>query len=265
MGTHAKRQVRLVISHLEGSSGNFLARLLSGRDLQDQTLWRVDTQRHPDVLSTNGRNDFEIQIAHLDQHCIVVTHQFDINIIAQHFPQARVIQIWPDQLWGNVLYNACMKKSRVIMANEIDQHVINLDYWWQLWHQQSAPDSYLAYQQLRDRAVIESLLGGAMTDSQLEFFTAYWQRQLQYDLAWPQSPTGMEHLVNSWQIQKWFTPWSAAWAIFVHERTHQLQEHHRLWSIDHVELRSWSDVFDLENRYQTRPTDQPAPADNHES
>ena len=84
MGKQNQDRVQLVISHLEGCSGNFLGRLFANDFTNDQTLFRVDTNLHAGVLAIDGSSNWQDDIDRLEGHQVVVTHNFDLETIENY-------------------------------------------------------------------------------------------------------------------------------------------------------------------------------------
>ena len=95
MGNKNQNQVQLVISHLEGCSGNFLGRLFADNFDKTQSFFRTDSDLHPDILAIDGVTTWEKELGRLENHQVVVTHNFDQAQIASTFPKAKLIQIYP--------------------------------------------------------------------------------------------------------------------------------------------------------------------------
>ena len=130
MGATFKKNIQLVISHIEGSSGNFLARLYTGNDLKNQPTVRVDINLDPFVLAINGRNTWDKELnSGLKDHNVVVTHNFDLGQIIKTFPTTQIIQIYPYTKIGNVLYNISHKKLKLTLNNHIDNNLIQIKEW----------------------------------------------------------------------------------------------------------------------------------------
>lgn len=254
MGTTNKEKVQLVISHLEGCSGNFLGRLFADNHMPDQTLFRVDTNHHTDVLAINGYKNWADEITRLDRHRVVVTHNFNLQEIQTTFPQARIVQIYPYTHVGNVLYNVCFKKLNIKIPNIIDNHLLHIQEWY--WHiQQRYPAVKCTdFWTLTDASQVEQLLSIKFTDSQQTFFKQYWQQQLMYPLNIPSEPKTVEQLITDWTIADVFDDWLVAWTIFVYELINNKQESNRLWSIDTEKFNTWTDVERIQDRYLTTPT-----------
>ena len=131
MGNANKEKVQLVISHLEGCSGNFLGRLFADDNDKNQSCFRVDTNKHPQVLSIDGVDNWDQELERFDGHRVVVTHNFDQQQICNSFPNARIIQVYPYTHIGNVLYNICFKKLNNTLGNQIDNYLIHIVEWYQ--------------------------------------------------------------------------------------------------------------------------------------
>lgn len=254
MGTRNQNQVQLVISHLEGCSGNFLGRLFADNHKSDQTLFRVDTNLHPEVLAIDGYSNWAEEVSKLEEHRVVVTHNFDIETIRSTFPQARIIQIYPYTHVGNVLYNVCFKKLNTKIPNIIDNHLIHLQEWYQHIQQRRPATECTDFWTLTDQRSVEQLLDIKFSPTQAEFFEQYWQQQLQYPLSIPTEPQSIAQLIDQWQIGDQFTDWLVAWTIFVYELINHRPESTRLWSIDTERFNSWADVEQIQDRYLTTPT-----------
>jgi hypothetical protein len=227
MGNANKEKVQLVISHLEGCSGNFLGRLFADANNKNQYFFRIDIGQHPQVLAINGVDTWDQELKRFDDHRVVVTHNFDQQQISKSFPNAKIIQIYPYTHIGNVLYNICFRHPSQNCTN-----------FWQLTDQQQ----------------VENLLGIKFTKTQKEFFKQYWKQQLAYSLSIPKTPMSIEQLVSAWNIDDYFNDWSIAWTIFVYELINCQFEHQRLWSINLDKFNSWEDLAKIQTRYDSNLT-----------
>ena len=131
MGNANKEKVQLVISHLEGCSGNFLGRLFADANNKSQSFFRIDTGEHPRVLAVNGIDTWDQELQRFDDHQVVVTHNFDQQQIFKSFPNAKIIQLYPYTHIGNVLYNICFKKVKNTLDNQIDNYFLHIVEWYQ--------------------------------------------------------------------------------------------------------------------------------------
>lgn len=249
MGKIIKNNIQLVISHLEGCSGNFLARLYTGYNLQNQSTDRTDINLDPQTLSTNGRDTWELELKKLDQHRALVTHNFNQELIAKTFPSAKLVQIYPYTHLGNVLYNISHKKLSLTIENVLDNHLINITEWYQ--HLISNKPNYTVtnFGSLTQPDFVENLLGIKFNTEQQDYFNRYWKNQLPYDLSLPAQPMRIQQLVEYWGIQNWISPWSIAYTIFAYELLNKLPESSRHWSIDTEIFNNWDDVASIEPRY----------------
>lgn len=257
MGTTNKERVQLVISHLEGCSGNFLGRLFSDNIGKGQTVFRTDTDLHPHVLAIDGVTTWEHEIKRLEEHRVVVTHNYDRTQISTTFPNAEIVQIYPYTHIGNVLYNICFKKLDNKIPNLVDNYLLHIVEWYRHIQQHRPDHTCTNFWQLSDQTAIENLLGIRFTESQKQFFDQYWKQQLTYALNIPDHPLSIKQLVSFWKIDNYFNDWSVAWTIFVYELINQHLEHQRLWSIDIDKFDSWNDLEEIQTRYNnlTLPTD----------
>lgn len=256
MGKRNQDSVQLVISHLEGCSGNFLGRLFADNFNETQKFFRTDADLHPNVLSINGVNTWEKELERLENHCVVVTHNFDRKQIADTFPNAKLIQIYPYTHIGNVLYNICFKKLDNKISNLIDSYLLHIVEWYQHIQERYPIEPCINFWQLTNQQEIENLLGITFTNSQKQFFDRYWKEQLLYQLSIPHEAMSIEQLISFWKIDNYFTDWSVAWTIFVYELINQKNENQRLWSIDVDRFDSWNDLIKIQTRYNnlTLPT-----------
>lgn len=254
MGKQDKNRVRFVISHLEGCSGNFLGRLLADVPTHDQdTFYRVDWNRVPQVLAIDGRQDWHDELIRLKQHEIVVTHNYDRALISSTFPAATLIAIYPYTCIGNVLYNICHKKLNLKLPNVIDNHLIHLSEWFEKIQQQRPNYSCVDYWQLRDIAAIEKISGQQLTSNQQQFLHLYWQQQLPSRLDLPDQTLSIPQLIEHWQIHNRFEPWMVSWTIFVFEKINHLDENTREWTVDDAgQFETWQDVAAIQSRYHNR-------------
>jgi hypothetical protein len=129
MGQMDTTTVQLVISHNEGSSGNFLGRLYVDATPNNASMFRVDIDCHNDVLSINGKASLEQELKRLTTHQVVVTHNSNLEVLANYFPYAHIIQIYPYTRLGNVFYNISHKKLKTTLPNLIDNHYIHITEW----------------------------------------------------------------------------------------------------------------------------------------
>lgn len=252
MGKNNKERVQFVISHFEGSSGNFLGYLVADQMPAGQDFFRIDVKLNSTVLSINGRNTWHQEIEqHLDKHSVVVTHNYEKDLIACTFPNAKIVQIYPYTNVGNVLYNICSKKLDLKIPNQVDNHLINLREWHSRLTESRPLHDCHDFASLRQRHEVEKMLGIRLNTRQDEFFNQYWQRQICYRLDLPKKAMSIRELVDFWQIQDFFNSWSVAWTIFAFERCHCFAEADRLWSIDDTTItQNWKNLSMIENLYQ---------------
>ena len=255
MGKTNKENVQLVISHLEGCSGNFLGNLFSNNFDKNQSFFRIDEgDPHPQVLSIDGVDNWDQELDRLKDHHVVVTHNFDQAHISRHFPAAKIIQIYPYTHIGNVLYNICFKKLNHTLPNLLDNYLLHITEWY--YHIQKTRPGQICtnFWQLSSQQEIESLLEIKFTNMQEDFFNRYWKKQLDCELTIPDSPMSIEELVSVWKIDDCFDQWLAAWTIFVYELTNRRLEQNRSWSIDADKFESWKDLVKIQTRYQDNLT-----------
>jgi hypothetical protein len=250
MGLCYKEKVQLVISHLEGCSGNFLARLYADYNLDNELTFKVGADRHPKVLAINGRQNFKYELSKLNSHIIVVTHNFDLQLLRNTFPYAKIIQIYPYNKVGNVLYNISYKKLTTVLSNTIDNHIIHIVEWKKNLDAIIPASNCVDYAALSDQTFVESLLDIKLNKTQLKFFNDYHRQQIPYTLNWPTSSCSIHELINTWGIVDWFNAWSIAFTISVFEDVNGYKESQRLWSIDTYKFITWIDVINLESKYQ---------------
>jgi hypothetical protein len=258
MGNKNKETVQLVISHLEGSSGNFLGRLFADCYDKNQSLFRTDTTFDPRVLAIDGVDKWDQELSRLREHRVIVTHNFDLQQISKYFPNAKIIQIYPYTHIGNVLYNICFKKLNRTLDNLVDNHLLHIVEWYNHIQQRRPVQDCIDSWQLTDQQTVENLLEIKFSKSQEQFFNLYWEHQLAYSLTIPDSPLSIEELVSFWKIENYFNDWSIAWTIFVYELINQRLEHQRAWSVDVDKFNSWDDLAKIQTRYNnnlTLPTD----------
>lgn len=250
MGKNFKESVQTVVSHLEGTAGNFLARLYADYNLDQQEAFKTDCDdRHPRVLSTGPIDSLIKRLDRIyNNHDILVTHCQDLELLKNLFPNARIIQIYPYTNIGNVLYNICIKKLTVTTDNPLDSYFIQISDWYTILTQQKPNYSCVDYSSLRNSEFVQKLLGINFSITQQNFFSRYWQQQLPYDLDIPMQPTALEELITIWNIDNFFNDWAAAWAIFVYEKINGLSETQRLWSIDQ-NFNCWQDVYSIQQSY----------------
>jgi hypothetical protein len=253
MGTQNKEKVQLVISHLEGCSGNFLGRLYAGAHNQNASLFRTDVNLHPKVLAIDGYANWATEVDKLENHTVVVTHNFDQSLIRSTFPNACTIALYPYTHTGNVLYNICFKKSTNKIPNVIDNHLIHLKEWYAHILQRRPAYQCVDFWSLSDLTAVEALLETKLTDTQTEFFNCYWQHQLTLNLEIPTEPRSIQQLIQDWKIQDQFDDWFAAWTIFVYELINNKFESQRTWSIDVEVFCNWNDVGQIQGKYNDTP------------
>lgn len=249
MGTGNKENVQLIISHVEGCSGNFLGYLSAEATQSHRPKFRVDVALNEQVLSINGRTTWLAEIeTRLVSHSVVVTHNYNRTQIQETFPNARLVQIYPYTHIGNVLYNICYKKLDQKLENAIDNYFLDICNWFDKIKKEE-PDYHCAnFWCLRDKTKIESLLGITLSPTQHQFFDQYWKEQLPYELDMPQHPMTIGELVKFWKIENGFSSWAVAWTIFVYEHINRLEENNRLWTInDAPKFDSWDTVIEAVN------------------
>lgn len=254
MGTKDKTKVQLVISHLEGCSGNFLGYLVADSDCDYPNVFRMDKDHNDYVLSINGKTTWHEEIeSRLNDHSVVVTHNYNRTQIQQTFPTAQIIQIYPYTHIGNVLYNICHKKLDMKLENVIDNHFLNIQIWVDYIKNSEPKTSCTNFWDLRDKNKIQNLLGTELSLSQLSLFNRYWAQQLPHELDMPNYPMGIDELIEFWKIKNDFSLWNVAWTIFVYEHINNLQETDRLWSIDQTDkLDCWENVIKtIQSQYDT--------------
>lgn len=253
MVSNNKNHVQLVISHLEGCSGNFLGYLAASQMPANRDFFRVDSGLNDHVLSINGRCTWHSEIdQRLAQHSVVVTHNFDRALIARTFPNARIVQIYPYTCVGNVLYNVCAKKLDISIANRVDNHLINIREWHQRIQAARPQQQCWDFAQLQDRDAVERMLEIKLRPEQDEFFHCYWSNQLGYELDLPRRPMTITQLLDFWRLHDFCNDWSMAWVIFAFESCNHLREENRLWSIDDADfLQGWQQLLMIENLYRT--------------
>tara|TARA_R110000822_G_scaffold308837_2_gene437272 strand:- start:18 stop:779 length:762 start_codon:yes stop_codon:yes gene_type:complete len=249
MGFDTKNNIELVISHYEGSGGNFLGRLYAGKNLDSQPDFRVDTNRDPYSIPINGRDNWYAELEKdLKDHTVLITHNFDLKLIADTFPDAKLIQLYPYSQIGNILYNISHKKLSMSMDNAVDNHYIHIQDWYAHCVQHRPDYTCTDPADLSNKPFIEQLLGVQFTVEQDRYFNKYWSNQLKYNLVIPNTPLSMCELVNLWAINDWCTDWSMAFLLFVYELTHGLIDQ-RKWSIDQQVYNDWDSIYLLENQY----------------
>jgi len=255
MGKTNKEKVRLVISHLEGCSGNFLGKLFTDSFDNDQSFFRIDRgDSDPQVLPIDGVRNWDQELTRLKDHHVVVTHNFDQAHISKHFPNAKIIQIYPYTHVGNVLYNICFKKLNHKLPNLLDNYLLHIVEWYHHIQKKRPTQPCTNFWQLSDQQAIESLLEIKFTKTQEDFFNQYWNKQLAYELTIPDGPRSIEELVSFWKVEDCFDKWLAAWTIFVYELINQRLEQNRSWSIDADSFDSWRDLAKIQTRYHDNLT-----------
>lgn len=253
MGTNNKTQVQFVISHLEGCAGNFLAYLAAHETCVERDLFRVDVALNGRVLSIDGRDRWHQELdQRLDHHSVIVTHNFQKDLLSHTFPAAKILQIYPYTRIGNVLYNICVKKLDIKIANRVDNHLINLREWYKKL--QDARPSHLCYDfsLLYNLGEVERMLDAELTESQINFFDRYWQQQLGYCLDLPAQEMSVSQIIKFYKLKDFCNHWSVAWVIFVFELCNHLDEADRLWSIDNqFLLQDWKNLCQIGNLYRS--------------
>lgn len=252
MGTSNKAKVQFVISHLEGCSGNFLGYLAANVGSTDQKIFRVDLTEHDIVLSTNGRTSWQEEIdSRLQNHRVVVTHNYNRTQIQKTFPNARLIQIYPYTHIGNVLYNICHKKVELKFDNLVDNYFLEIDIWFKKIKQQQPDYLCTDFWCLHDKNKISDLLGIKLLPTQNQFFDQYWKNQLKHELDIPAYEMSIGELIKFWNIEQDFSPWNIAWTIFVYEHINSLNEQNRMWSINNADqFDCWNTVINaIESNY----------------
>lgn len=250
MGSRNKENVQFVISHLEGCSGNFLGYLIAGARSPMQNIFRVDMCANSQVLSINGRTTWHQEIeSRLLGHQVVVTHNYDKHQITDTFPNAQLIQIYPYTHIGNVLYNVCHKKLKIKLENVVDNYFMDIRTWFDMIVKQRPDCDCVDYWQLRSKSQLETLLGKMLSAEQMEFFDQYWATQLLYELNMPAHSMTVTELIEFWKVEQAFSPWMAAWTIFVYEHINKLSESSRIWSIDNNKFDGWDTIKKIESQY----------------
>lgn len=229
-----------------------MARLSVDHGGFDKHVFRVDTDIDANVLAIDGRLDWKQEIAKkFDEHRVVVTHNFDRNLIAHDFPNANLIAIYPYTHLGNVLYNICYKKLTIKLPNAVDNHYIHLHEWHNKILQCLPGYQCFDYWELKDLGKIQTMLDKPMTSTQQDFFTTYWGNQLPLELNFPNTPMTINDLLDLWRIRHVFNNWLVALVIYVHEQINGLSESDRSWSINDADkFTSWQDIIDNVTEYQ---------------
>ena len=254
MSNANKEKVQLVISHLEGCSGNFLGRLFVDANDKVQSFFRIDIDDHSQVLTIDGVGIWIQRVEAIRDHQVVVTHNFNQEQISKDFPNAKIIQIYPYTHVGNVLYNICFKKLNNTLDNQIDNYFLHIVEWYQHIRHRRPVQPCTNFWHLSNQQQVENLLGIKFTKTQEDFFKKYWEQQLAYSLSIPETPMSIEQLVSVWNIDNYFNNWSIAWTIFVYELINCRFEYQRLWSIDLDKFNSWEDLAKIQTRYDSNLT-----------
>ena len=256
MSSANREKVQLVVSHLEGCSGNFLGRLFADANDKNQSFFRIDTALHPRVFNMDGSDPdtWDLVLVALRNHQVVVTHNFNQQQLSKSFPNAKIIQIYPYTHIGNVLYNICFKKIKNTLDNQIDNYFLHIVEWYHRIQQKRPSQNCTNFWQLNNQPQVENLLGIKFTKTQEDFFKQYWKQQLAYSLSIPKTPRSIEQLVSVWDIDNYFNDWSIAWTIFVYELINQRFEYQRLWSLDVDKFNSWEDLAKIQTRYNSNLT-----------
>jgi hypothetical protein len=253
MGISNKEQVQLVISHLEGCSGNFLGRLFAATNHNLLAKFRMDTNPHPVVLSIDGVKDWDQWIQKLESHKVVVTHCYNQQLIAKTFPNAQIVALYPYTHIGNVLYNICFKKLTNKISNLVDGHLIHIKQWHAHLIAQQPQYQCHDFWKLTDLDCIENFLNIKLNKTQIDFFEDYWKQQMTLPLDLPQLPKTVPELLEQWQCQDRFDNWLLAWTIYVYELINGLEESQRAWSIDTEKFKDWNDVVAIQFKYDDLP------------
>lgn len=245
MGKENKTTVQLIISHLEGCSGNFLGRLYADTGLENQQFFRVDHNLNDKVLGIDGRQTWHKEIEdRLENHSVIVCHTYNRSQIVDTFPSAKLIQIYPYTHIGNVLYNICQKKLKIKLKNSIDNHFIDISQWFNSIEQQRPQEKCFDFWDLTDKSKVENILDIKLNPEQTTFLEKYWQEQLLLDLNIPTNRMNIQELIDFWQIEKYFDSWMIAWTIFVFEKINNLNENDRTWTIDDlVNCKTWGKLL----------------------
>lgn len=249
MGKNYQKSIELVISHVEGSAGNFLARLYANVDLKTQKTYRADGSLHPRVLAVGDIDDLkQALINEFDQHIVVVTHCQDCALLQQMFPAAKILQIYPYSQIGNVLYNISTKKLKTTMPNLIDNHLLHIREWFASIENRKPTQTCVDFGDLLNKDKVQRSLGIVFDTEQDNFFNRYWDSQLKYKLDIPTTPMSIRELIGHWGVENFFSSWMVAWTIFVYEKLHGLGETNRTWTIEQS-FKSWQDVEAIESKY----------------
>lgn len=244
--------MEFVISQFEGSSGNFLGRLLSGYNLSETNTFRVDGPlKDSVVLSANGVEDWYQLVERTSGYKVLVCHQFDQELIKTTFPSAKSIPIWPYTRQMAVVWNICFKKVYVKPhMHIIDNFYIDIKFWHEKLLKTYPNYNCYDFGKLNDIEYVESITGEKLSDAQQNFFAQYWSEQNPLDLTWPDNKLDIPEIISWYKLtEEHFSPWYIALVIYTFEMLHGDIEHRREWSIDDVNLSNWRDVASLETRY----------------
>lgn len=241
--------MELVISHFEGCSGNFIGHLYANKEFDLLNKFRVDLYRDPYVLAINGRDSWSAELKNCKEHKILVSHQFNKELIHQTFPNAQKIAIWPYTKQMNVLWNICYKKIPVSRGHNIDYYYINLKDWHIKLQEHTPRYQCFDYGQLTNSSYVESMLKITLDSRQQKFFNDYWKNQLQHNLTWPIEAMPISDIILWYGLANDITDWNIALVLYTFETINNLQESQRKWSIDNVNNTSWAEIIELQHKY----------------
>lgn len=241
--------MELVISHFEGCSGNFIGHLYANKELNSLSRFRVDMGKYSHIMAFEGRERWHDDLKACKDHTILVSHQFNKELIYTAFPEAKHIAIWPYTNQMNVLWNICYKKLSPSNINNIDYHFINLKEWHSKLQSCAPAYQCFDYGKLSDFKYVESMLGVTLDDNQRRFFDEYWSAQLGQNLTWPIKALSIPEIIHWYNLENNINDWNVALVLYTFEAVNGIQECQRSWSIDNVNCTSWANVIDLQSKY----------------
>lgn len=244
MGKNLKKNVEFVISHFPGSSGNFLARLITNKNVKTQdSFYRIDTDSDSDVLAREY-----LDLESIKNHRVLTLHDFNKQVL-DYFPNARHIAIYPYSNIGNVIYNISTKKFTSSMSNIQDQYFLLIKNWHEIINQNKPEYKCWDYKNLRSIDFLQKNLF-KFSKNQIEFFETYWNHQLDYNLNIPSEPMSIEEIISRNNIEEWCNDWSISFVIYCYEYCNNLLDIKRHWSVDKISLTNWQDVCKIQKQYE---------------
>lgn len=253
MGKTDSKDMELVISHFEGCAGNFIAHLYANKNFEILKTFRVDVSTYSHICTIEGRNDWHTELKACKDHEILVSHQFDKDLIQSAFPNTRHIAIWPYTKQMNVLWNICHKKLSAHQIHNIDHCYINLKEWHNKLNSHIPSYECFDYGRLSDIDYVEYMLNTTLESDQQQFFKEYWLSQNNLNLTWPSNAMSIPEIIKWYHLENNITKWGVALVLYTFESVNGLQESQRKWSIDNITGTDWDEIVQLQLEYYNLP------------